>query len=106
MKTKDKHQILRELLIDIIELNKLKDDTLFLPHNLPVYEYIFMPNIDSDDFVMFRAKYIQNFGKNLEEFKNKINSEIIYAVFKIPNSEIRFKFYSIYELKELNKDIL
>lgn len=88
------------------DLNTSIDKTLYLPYNLPVYEYITMPNIGTDDFEMFRAKYIQNFGKNLAEFKDKMDSNIIYVVFEIPNSKIRFEFYTKCEFDKLNKDIL
>lgn len=69
-------------MITLEKLNESIDETLFEPHLLPVYEYILMPNIGSNDFENFRKMYIQNKGKNLEEFNNKLEPLTVYAVFK------------------------
>lgn len=59
-------------MITLKKLNESIDETLFEPHLLPVYEYVLMQNIGSNDFEKFRYMYIQNNGKNLEEFNDKL----------------------------------
>lgn len=83
------------------ELNAGIDDTLYLPHNLLIYEYILMPNCVSTDFQNFRKKYIQNNGENLDEFIGKLESFPIYAVFKNENNNPYFLFEPINEIKPL-----
>lgn len=87
------------------ELNLKIDKTLYEPHFLPVYEYILMPNIGSDDLENFRKKYIQNYGKNLEEFKNKLEPFPIYAVFKNKNNNPLFLFEPENKIKPVNPQI-
>ncbi len=82
------------------ELNTNIDNTLYLPHSLPVYEYILMPNFESTDFDNFRKMYIQNNGKKLEEFKDKLKPIPIYAVFKNENNNPPFLFEPINEIKK------
>ena len=85
----------------INELNAGIDDTVYFPHNLPIYEYILMPNCGSTDFQNFRKKYIQNNGKNLDEFTEKLESLSIYAVFKNENNNPSFLFKPKNEIKPL-----
>jgi hypothetical protein len=86
----------------INNLNKEIDDSLFLPHNLPIYEYILMPNFGSPDFENFRKMYIQNNGKNLEEFNNKLEPLTVYAVFKNENNNPSFLFELINSIKQIH----
>jgi hypothetical protein len=83
------------------ELNTNIDNTLYLPHNLPIYEYILMPNFESTDFDNFRKMYIQNSGKKLEEFKDKLELNLIYAVFKNENNNPPFLFEPINEINNI-----
>lgn len=85
------------------ELNRSIDGTLFEPYNLPIYEYILMPNNGSLDFENFRKMYIQNNGKNLEEFNNKLEPLTVYAVFKNENSNPSFLFKPINDIKKIEK---
>ncbi|MEY2693288.1 MAG: hypothetical protein RIT03_1679 [Bacteroidota bacterium] len=85
----------------INELNARIDNTLYFPHNLPIYEYILMPNVGSDDFELFRNRYIQNNGKNLNEFKTKLEPSPIYAVFKNDKKHLPFLFEPKNEIKPL-----
>lgn len=88
-------------MITLKKLNESIDETLFEPHLLPVYEYILMPNISSNDFEKFRYMYIQNNGKNLEEFNNKLEPSPIYAVFKNKNNNPSFLFIPINEIEKI-----
>lgn len=83
------------------KLNKSIDETLYMPHYLPVYEYIQMPNIGSCFFKNFREKYIQNNGENLEEFNNKLEPLTVYAVFKNENNNPPFYFEPINGIKSI-----
>ena len=85
----------------LVELNASIDDTLFLPHNLPIYEYILMPNFESTGFENYRKMYIQNNGKKLEEFKDKLETIPIYAVFKNENNNPLFLFEPTNDIKPL-----
>ena len=77
------------------KLNKSIDDTIYMPHYLPVYEYIQMPNISSCFFENFREKYFKYHGENLEEFNEKLDCSTIYAVFKNKNNNPPFYFEPI-----------
>jgi hypothetical protein len=83
------------------ELNTNIDNTLYLPHNLPIYEYILMPNFESTDFENFRIMYIQNQGKGLEIFNDKLDSSKIFAVFKNENNNPLFLFEPTNEIKKI-----
>lgn len=85
----------------LAELNATIDGALFEPYNLPIYEYILMPNFGSPDFENFRKNYIQNKCNNLNEFKDKLESHPIYAVFKNENNNPPFLFKPINEIKPL-----
>lgn len=86
-------------MITLEKLNISIDETLFEPYLLPVYEYILMPNIGSNDFENFRKMYIQNNGKNLEEFNNKLEPLTVYAVFKNKNNNPSYLFEPINSIK-------
>lgn len=60
-----------------------------------------MPNFGSIDFENFRNNYLQNHGKNLDEFKDKLEPFIIYAVFKNENNNPPFLFEPINVIKPL-----
>lgn len=45
--------------------------------------------------------YIQNNGKNLEEFNNKLEPLTVYAVFKNENNNPSFLFESINDIKKI-----
>jgi D-alanine-D-alanine ligase-like ATP-grasp enzyme len=84
----------------LAELNESIDGTLYLPHCLPIYEYIMMPNIASQEFIDFKTKYIQNNGKKFKEFEDKLEPNIVYVVFKINNDmQHSFHFYPINTIK-------
>ena len=84
------------------KLNESIDETLFETYLLPVYEYILMPDFSSLEFEKFRNMYIQNNGKNLEEFNNKLEPSIIYAVFKNENNNPSFLFKPINSIKQMH----
>jgi len=82
-------------------LNKSIDDTLYLPYNLPIHEYILMPNSGSLDFGAFQTKYIQSHGENLDDFKDKLEPYPVYAVFKTNSQKIApYYFKPVNELKK------
>lgn len=86
------------------EINKLNtgiDKTLYFPYNLPVYEYILMPQDGAADFDKFRAMYIQSNGKNIDDFEDKLSPNPIYAVFKNENNNPPFLFQPINVIKPL-----
>jgi hypothetical protein len=83
----------------LAELNSSIDGTIYLPYNLPIYEYILMPQVGSEDFDNFRISYIQSNVKNLNEFKDKLESHPIYAVFKNEENNPPFNFKPINEIK-------
>ena len=85
----------------LAELNASIDGAIYLPNNLPLHEYILMPNIGSTDFENFREKYIQNNGKNLGLFEDKLESNPIYAVFKNENNNPPFLFEPINEINKI-----
>jgi len=85
----------------LAELNASIDCTLFEPYNLPIYEYILMPQVGSEDFEKFRACYLQSNGKKLEEFKDKLEPIPIYAVFKNKNNNPLFLFEPTNEITPL-----
>ena len=86
------------------QLNRQKAGGLFLPHNLPIHEYIYMPNIGSEEFEKFRRHYIQNQGKDLEKYQDKLEPNIIYVVFEITTPDLTYEFYTLQKFNELNKE--
>jgi hypothetical protein len=86
----------------LAKLNESIDETLYEPYLLQVYEYILMPNIGSPDFENFRNMYIQNNGKNLEKFNNKLEPLPIYAVFKNENNIPSFLFEPINIIRQIH----
>ena len=86
----------------LAKLNESIGETLYEPYSLPVYEYILMPNFGSPNFENFRKMYIQNNGKILEEFNNKLEPLTVYAVFKNENNNPSFLFEPINSIKQIN----
>lgn len=84
------------------QLNKEKDNKKFKPHNLPIHEYINMPPFDSDEFYKFWVHYIQNDAEKLEKYKDKLDVNIIYVVFKIVEPHTTYKFYPLEVFNLLN----
>jgi hypothetical protein len=85
----------------INELNAGIDNTLYLPYNLPVYEYILMPQDGTADFDNFWKRYIQSKGENLDDFEDKLSPIPVYAVFKNENNNPAFLFEPINVIKPL-----
>lgn len=85
----------------LAELNASIDGTLFEPYNLPIYEYILMPQVGSEDFDNFPTVYIQSNGENLDDFKDKLSPNPIYAVFKNEENNPLFLFEPINKIKPL-----
>lgn len=85
----------------LVELNSSIDGTKYLPYNLPIYEYILMPQVGSEDFDNFWRRYIQSNGENLNDFDAKLSPNPIYAVFKNDNKPQAFLFKAINEIKPI-----
>jgi len=89
----------------LAELNASIDGTKYLPYNLPIYEYILMPQDGTSDFDTFWIRYIQTNGKNLDDFKDKLSPDPIYAVFKNENNNPLFLFEPINVIKPIKKNL-
>lgn len=83
------------------QLNKEIGKNKFNPHNLPIYEYIYMPPFGSDEFEEFRVYYIQNNGEKLEKYRSNLNPQI-YVVFKIVEPHFTYDFIPIELFNQLN----
>lgn len=85
----------------LYELNEGINNTFYFPYNLPIYEYILMPQDGTADFDNFWIRYIQSNGKNLHDFEDKLSPNPIYAVFKNANKNPPFLFQPIGVIKPL-----